>query len=221
MNNSNRNRAHPVQKFSRQRNDERKVKLRQACLERMRSKRLETVSRARRQTSGSDECLQAQYTHLLDTKGLMNEFAREEGLTDADMFELMADMEEDLRKEEEIFLHELEIIAQQQLHDERQILDFEESQSARDDDVICPVCQSRTLFQTKSNIIMCPTRNCLRLDVASEGLTLLNLRKLLSKAYDEHGNTCNDSLSFHVVAEFGITTLRAVCQTCRCNVIVI
>ena len=99
MNNSNRARSHPVQNFSRQRNDERKVKLRQACLERMRSKRLETVSRARRQTSGSVECLQAQYTHLLDTKGLMNEFAREEGLTDADMFELMADMEEDLRKE--------------------------------------------------------------------------------------------------------------------------
>lgn len=95
------------------------------------------------------------------------------------------------------------------------------TQRGGDEEVICPICCKHNLIRTDANVVLCPSGYCLRLDVGAEGMTLYHVRELLNGAYKEHSSVCNGGLTFQMVNEFGICTLRARCKLCQCNVIVL
>ena len=76
-------------------NNQMKAKLRQNCLDRIRSRRSEIVSRSRLQNSSNYD----EHQLLLNAKELVSAFAEEEGLSESDLFSLMEEMEEELRRE--------------------------------------------------------------------------------------------------------------------------
>ena len=95
-----------------------------------------------------------------------------------------------------------------------------------DADVMCPVCRGANLTQTGANVILCPKRDCLRVNVMGDGITLADLRSNLAEVIYEHEQGCagdgtGDGLKFVTREQFGITTLVGGCAESGCEHIVI
>jgi len=214
-----------------------KESLRQACLKRMRGQRADIVARARARNSTAvgDE-------NRLDIKMLVNSVISEEcvdGISETDMMILMHEMEEDLMKEEALLMQEVlsfeenHILEQQRLSEQIQTYEQdqiantasqeyqEQTQHGDKEEVICPICCKHNLIRTNANVILCPGGSCLRLDVGAEGMTLYHVRELLNRAYKDHSSVCTGGLTFQLVNEFGVCTLRARCIICQADVIVL
>ena len=72
-----------------------KAKLRQACLDRVRNRRSEIVSRSRRQKSSN----RLATTSSFNAMEMITAFAEEEGLSECALISLMEEMEEEIKRE--------------------------------------------------------------------------------------------------------------------------
>ena len=92
--------------------------------------------------------------------------------------------------------------------------------------VSCPICHRGNLKQTMEGGIQCSnfaSGGCdLQLDTYNEGLTLGHLQSQLSTVYDEHSEHCTTGiLKFRVERTHGLKMLRASCDECSADVIVL
>ncbi|EJK65969.1 hypothetical protein THAOC_13131 [Thalassiosira oceanica] len=92
--------------------------------------------------------------------------------------------------------------------------------------VSCPICHRGNIKQTTVGGIQCSnfsTGECdFQLDTFNEGLTLGHLQSQLATVYDEHSEHCEMGiLKFRVENKHGLKMLRASCDECSADVIVL
>ncbi len=163
----------------------------------------------------------SRYCTSLKATGGSDDFLDREDFGDiiVDYEELIAEIEQEMRQEEEVLLREYEenlLLEDQYIEQLGQ--EYEEDQGEH---VVCPVCNLAELTQTSTDVILCLNRNCLRINLVNEGLNLHHVKKNLATTILEHSTTCNANLKFLTRDEFGITTLIAGCELCGSSYVVI
>ena len=86
-------------------------------------------------------------------------------------------------------------------------------QGDTEEDVLCPICKLVALKKC-GDVILCPKRDCLRLNLSSDTLGLNDLRNNLASVLSEHGLSCMSQPKFVVRDEFGMTALVCGCERC-------
>lgn len=163
--------------------------------------------------------------------------------------QLLSEVTEELQKEDELLEEELweleraeamERELRQQVDDFESWEELERRQSQAQDQntyispmlsnssplVSCPICHRGNLKQTTVGGIQCSnstTGECdFQLDTINEGLTLSHLQSQLATVYDEHSELCETGiLKFRVESRHGMKMLRASCDECSADVIVL
>lgn len=151
-------------------------------------------------------------------------------MTEEEWYELLQDVEDDLKRAEEAQLDDM--LDDERRYLEEQVADYERWQEQEEEDrrrgrcvvdgdgadhislsfghaVVCPLCQDAPLAQTPDGSLTCPNRmdgSCpLHLE-ARPGLSLSSLRHSLAAAFDEHNNAaaasqgCLTPLRFEAVS---------------------
>ena len=163
---------------------------------------------------------------------------------------LLADVTEELQREEELLEEELWEMERAEALERERLLhqiddydDWEELQQQQQQSmnnvytsplltnlksrVTCPICNSASLTETPYEGIQCANataeKQCtFSLDIAHEGLTLNHLENQLRTVYEEHSNVCTKGiLQFRVDSRGGMTLLMASCDICQADVVVL
>ena len=144
-------------------------------------------------------------------------------VTEADYDQLLREIEEEMRRDEELLLEEYESSLKSEGQYLEELLqgagqgDSNLSNDEGDDDnvVLCPICESCDLVQTEAEVILCRRRDCgFRIDIMNDGLRLRDLKRNLGEIFLEHGMDCDKKLRFSVVSEFEISMVVGRCTGC-------
>ncbi|GFH46167.1 hypothetical protein CTEN210_02641 [Chaetoceros tenuissimus] len=151
-------------------------------------------------------------------------------ITEEELFTLMQEVEEDLKRDEEqYYAEQMELIHQEELANqhlvEDQIASFEETTNQSIQQCIsCPLCHRESLFmdnngkvycQQTSNQVgnaSCKLANRIELEEVSD---LDGLRNKLGMAFQEHSTFCQGILQFDIVDIDGTFGMYTGCATCR------
>ena len=126
-------------------------------------------------------------------------------LSEEELYELLKEVEEEIRRNEEELLEEvLEQERCQQEEIEQQIAEFEEWEESLamhemnpKECVICPIC-CESMLQRSCNKTFCPNEACpLQLD-DNQGLSLAELKERLRLAFEDHSHHCGGTLIFEM-----------------------
>lgn len=138
-------------------------------------------------------------------------------ITEEELFELLAEVEEEIEREEALRLEERIRHEMEYLHD--QVSDFERWEETKQQQdtplnvaVLCPICHEENLVQSLDRSIVCP--NCMdgscSMQLDNIGLTLPELQERMRASLDEHSLYCHHYLSFNIQEGH----LRATCSAC-------
>ena len=137
-------------------------------------------------------------------------------ITEEELFELLAEVEEEIEREEALRLEERIRHEMEYLHD--QVSDFERWEETKQHDtpfsiaVLCPICYEDNLVQSSDRSIVCPNYmdgSC-SMQLESIGLTLPDLQERMRASLEEHSFYCHYCLSFHIQKGH----LLATCSSC-------
>ena len=85
----------------------------------------------------------------------------------------------------------------------------------REEQVICPICQSADLISMADKHVKCSNAACsFRFEKVDKDQTLSYLREKLQKAYEEHLIFCSEVLCFDSLVVDGRSALVGRCMTC-------
>ena len=143
-------------------------------------------------------------------------------VTESDYDQLLREIEEEMRRDEELLLEEYESSLKSEGQYLEELLegsgqDEGGGNGCNDDDdvVLCPICESCNLVQTEAEVILCRRRECgFRIDIMNDGLRLRDLKTNLGEIFLEHGMDCDKKLKFSVVNEFEISMVVGRCNGC-------
>lgn len=152
----------------------------------------------------------------------------EYALSEEELYDLMQEVEEEIRRSEEELLEEvLEQERCQQADLEQQIADYEEWEESVamhdmgvDERVVCPICCESVLHKATSQPVFCPNEAC-PLQLQDENLTLSELKNRLRLAFEEHSHQCHGTLSFELLGSGSEDCMEAnhhlfgSCQLCH------
>eukprot|EP00980_Cylindrotheca_fusiformis_P003137 scaffold721_cov131-Cylindrotheca_fusiformis.AAC.27 len=139
-------------------------------------------------------------------------------LTEDDLFEILREVEEELRADDETFLEE--VLEAEDNYLQNEINDYEKWEDAMEPDscVACPLCKTSFLtFATEKGIVcsddFCPLRIGSRDAEHEEPLTSLKCK--LEMLHESHASYCCDALEFTVSSCKNGVVLQARCQSCN------
>jgi len=215
--------------------------LKQSCLERARRTRRDSYMKAKRQ--------ERQQSDALALRELIQEELENSGVTvgnaeskkrkdpeeldecffsEDDLYQLMQEVEEELQRDEERLVEELEEFERYEEQFRKLIADYEDWEVEPTQAVLCPVCKEANLVQEEA-VIACPNHgsgDCsLCIEVPSELFSLRDLRDKLGVAFGEHDVSCRGLLEVHVrqPLEYEQPTppaLVAQCHMCQTNMVI-
>jgi Replication protein A interacting C-terminal len=139
-------------------------------------------------------------------------------LSEAELFELLEEVENEMQLNNEQHLEEILHQAQNEMqYWEHQVTDYEQWQSDQQKiestAVLCPICQDANLTQHSDGSILCPNAmdgSCsARLTFDS---SLPELQHMIRSTYEEHSLHCHNHLVFRVADD---SRLVATCSSCN------
>jgi hypothetical protein len=114
-----------------------------------------------------------------------------------------------------------ELLEAEQMYLQDQIADFEQWEETKTNDtaieeqVLCPICQTSDLMTTPDLHVICPGESCsFRLETIMTDRPLPLLREQLRRAHEEHAKACTANLHFETRVYDGQNTLVASCESC-------
>lgn len=165
------------------------------------------------------------------TTGYTDAVEEEYALSEEELYELLQEVEEEMRRSEEELLEEvLEQERCQQEEMEQQIADYEEWEEShccdQDECVICPICCEGVLKKSSAgSTIYCGSNNNNTMDACSwqqelkigrgQDLSLAELKERLRVAFEEHSYQCCSSgtLTFELrPGEENIDSMEEICH---------
>jgi len=193
-------------------------KLRQECINRVKKDRMNLMSRLRTTTSADPSGHERMMVFQGFAKDVIAGVQVGDGDShmslaetvggDDDFLDFMRRLEEDLvaemmQQEEEIVRQHLE---QQQQEDHALF------QAIESNEVICPVCMRAPVFKN-ANVFFC---SCgMRLSLASDQLSLEQLRSSITTVFSEHGKHCHATPGTAVQSCGGYDMLVMACSCCE------
>jgi hypothetical protein len=114
-----------------------------------------------------------------------------------------------------------ELLEAEQMYLRNQIADFEQWEETKTNDtaieeqVLCPICQTSDLITTPDLHVICPGESCsFLLETTITDRPLPMLREQLRRAHEEHAKACTANLHFETRVYDGQNTLVASCESC-------
>lgn len=157
---------------------------------------------------------------LMDSSRKVDPFSNH-FITEDELFELLAEVEQEIEREDALHLDEMiEIALHERDYLQDQVMDFERWEESKQQNeeidsamtVLCPICHDANLIQSTGRSIVCPNRmdgSC-SMNLDNVTIVLSELQEKISMAFEQHSFNCNNCLSFQIQEGH----LRAICPDC-------
>ncbi|CAJ1930329.1 unnamed protein product [Cylindrotheca closterium] len=152
-----------------------------------------------------------------DPRNMQDTFSDWDGhnLTDDDLYDILLEIEEELKVDDEMLLEE--VLEEERTSLEYQVNEYEDWEYDMDEEerVVCPLCTASYLRLSPTGDICCSDNYCpMRVKPNDQSKPLLAFKNDLGRIFEEHSRNCNDQLVLRVCTNENGITLVMSCNSC-------
>jgi len=137
-------------------------------------------------------------------------------LTDDDLYDLLLEIEEELRLDDEVLLEE--VLEEERTSLEYQVNEYEDWEFClhQEGRVVCPLCTASCLCLSQTGDIYCDDEYCpMRIRPFDQRNPLLAFKNYLGELFEEHSKRCQDQLVFTACTNQKGVSVFAFCTSCN------